>query len=311
MVGICFSNGDFITMSSDSIGRLTGISGTETVATFADVFLLGIAAPFLFKQWFLFSVVYRIHYRGIIVRSDKKRRKGQSFHAFFTCEDYNTFMRILLVEDEPKLNQSLKAGLTHKGFAVDSALDGTQGQDLAESETYDLIILDVLLPSLDGYQVCRNLRSEGISTPILFLTAKDSLEEKVMGLEAGGDDYLVKPFEFKELVARIRALLRRPRSVLPGVLEQGALRLDPAKQEVLLDQAVIPMTLREFQLLEYFMRNVTRVLTRDELLDHVWDREGYTLSNTVDVHIKNLRQKLGKYGKHLETVRGVGYRLAP
>ena len=219
-------------------------------------------------------------------------------------------MRILVVEDEQKLNFSIKKGLQQKGYAVDSAFDGQEGEMFAENEDYDLIILDVLLPKKDGYTVCRDLRAFGIPAPILFLTAKDSTEEKIAGLDAGGDDYIVKPFAFAELVARIRALLRRPKETLPTVLKNGELSLDTTQQKVMLGKKEIVLTLREFQLLEYFLRNKNKVLSRGEILDHVWDMSSDAFSNSVDVHVKNLRRKLkGDYAKHIETVRGIGYRF--
>lgn len=223
---------------------------------------------------------------------------------------YNATMRILLVEDEQKLNFAIKKGLEQKGYAVDSAFDGDEGELFAENEEYDLIILDVLLPKKDGYTVCKNIRSFGVSSPILFLTAKDTLDEKVQGLDAGGDDYLVKPFAFAELVARIRALLRRPKNTIPTVLRSGNLSLDSAQQKVRLGGKEVVLTLREYQLLEYFLRNKNRVLSRGEILDHVWDMSSDAFSNSVDVHVKNLRKKLkGEYAKHIQTVRGIGYRF--
>lgn len=223
---------------------------------------------------------------------------------------YNAGMRILVVEDEQKLNFSIKKGLQQKGYAVDSAFDGQEGEMFAENEDYDLIILDILLPKKDGYTLCRDLRSYGVHAPILFLTAKDSTEEKIEGLDAGGDDYIVKPFEFAELVARIRALLRRPKETLPTVLQSGDLSLDTTQQKVMLGKKEIVLTLREFQLLEYFLRNKNKVLSRGEIFDHVWDMTNDAFSNSVDVHVKNLRKKLkGDYAKHIETVRGIGYRF--
>lgn len=219
-------------------------------------------------------------------------------------------MRILLVEDEPKLNASIKKGLQQKGYAVDNAFDGEEGQMFAESEDYDLIILDILMPKRDGLEVCKNLRAQGILTPVLFLTAKDALEEKVEGLDVGADDYLVKPFEFAELLARIRALLRRPRVALSVMLQVGNLVLDTQAQLVTVDGKRIDLTLREFHLLEYLLRNKNKILSREEILEHVWDMNFDSFSNTVDVHVKNIRKKLkGEYATHLETVRGVGYRF--
>lgn len=219
-------------------------------------------------------------------------------------------MRILLVEDEVKLNQSIKKGLEQKGYAVDSAYDGEQGELLAESENYDLIILDILMPKKDGLTVCRNLRSHGIHAPIIFLTAKDSLTDKITGLDSGADDYLVKPFEFTELLARIRALLRRPKTALPVVLSVKDLTLDMEKHSLKIKNREIKVTLRELHLLEYLLRNKNKVVTREELLEHVWDVNFDSFSNTVDVHIKNLRKKMkGEYAEKLETIRGLGYRF--
>ena len=220
-------------------------------------------------------------------------------------------MRILLVEDEPKLNLSIKKGLEQKGYAVDSAFDGEKGQMFAENEEYDLIILDILMPKKDGLTVCRTLRQQGIHSPILFLTAKDTLDDKISGLDSGADDYIVKPFEFSEFLARIRALLRRPQHVLPTLLKSGNLILDTQTHMVKIDNEKIDLTLLEFRLLEYFMRNANNVLTREDILSHVWDAAFDSFSNTVDVHVKNLRKKLkGGYDEKLETVRGVGYRFA-
>lgn len=220
-------------------------------------------------------------------------------------------MRLLVVEDEAKLNQSIKKGLEQKGYAVDSAYDGEQGEILAENETYDLIILDILMPKKDGLSVCRDLRAHGVHAPIIFLTAKDSLSDKITGLDSGADDYLIKPFEFFELLARIRALLRRPKTALPVVLSIKGLVLDMGKHVLKIDNREVKLTLRELRLLEYFMRNKNTVVTREELLEHVWDVNFDSFSNTVDVHIKNLRKKLkGEYAEKLETIRGLGYKLA-
>ncbi len=219
-------------------------------------------------------------------------------------------MRLLVVEDEPKLNFLIKKGLQQKGYAVDSAFDGVEGQLFAENEVYDLIILDILLPKNDGMAVCKNLRTLGITVPIIFLTAKDALEDKVLGLDSGADDYLVKPFEFTELLARIRALLRRPKASLPVLLASGALTLDTGAQTAKINDRKVPLTKREFRLLEYLLRNKNKVLTREQILDHVWDMSSDAYSNTVDAHVKNLRRKLkGEYAKRLETVRGVGYKF--
>lgn len=219
-------------------------------------------------------------------------------------------MKILIVEDEIKLNKGLASALERKGFAVDSAFDGEEGEKLARWNEYDLIILDVMMPKRDGVEVCKNLRAIGKKMPILMLTAKDAIEDKVLGLETGADDYLGKPFSFDELVARIRSLLRRPPMSAGDVFELEDLVLDTQSMKVTIKDKELSLTLREYSLLEYLLRNRGKVLTRDDLLEHVWDRNHDTLSNVVDVHIKNLRKKLpNKYAKYIETVRGKGFCL--
>jgi two-component system copper resistance phosphate regulon response regulator CusR len=220
-------------------------------------------------------------------------------------------MRLLVVEDEPKLNKGLALGLTGRGYAVDCALDGEAGESLARMNCYDLIILDIMLPKRDGRTVCRNLRMSGIVTPVLFLTAKDAVEDKVSGLDDGGDDYLVKPFSFEELAARIRSLLRRPPEVMGDILQLDGITLDTKTQKLMVDQEEIYLTLREYGVLEYLLRNTARVVTRDEIVDHVWDRNFDSFSNVVDVHVKNVRKKLSMtYAKRIETIWGKGYRLS-
>lgn len=219
-------------------------------------------------------------------------------------------MKILIVEDEVKLNKGLKAGLERKGFAVDSAFDGEEGERLAKWNEYDLVILDVMLPKRDGIQICQNLREAHKNMPILMLTAKDTTEDKVTGLEAGADDYLGKPFSFEELVARVRSLLRRPPLTAQDVFEWQELVLNTRSQKVTIKEKELNLTLREYSLLEYLLRNCDKVLTRDDLLEHVWDRNHDTLSNVVDVHMKNLRKKLPKkYAELIKTIRGKGFRL--
>lgn len=224
---------------------------------------------------------------------------------------YDAPMKILVVEDEPKLNQGLVQGLKNHGYAVDFAFDGEEGEKLARINAYDLIILDIMMPKRDGLEVCRNIRRAGISTPVIFLTAKDAVNDKVDGLDEGADDYLVKPFAFAELSARIRALFRRPRQSGGDVLELDGLSMDTRAQKVTANGKELPLTLREYGLLEYLMRNKGKVVTRQDILDHVWDRFFDSLSNVVDVHLKNLRKKLPeKYAKRIKTVWGKGYRLA-
>ncbi len=219
-------------------------------------------------------------------------------------------MKILLVEDEPKLNKNIAEGLKNRGYAVDSAFDGEEGQRMALWADYDLIILDIMMPKRNGLEVCSTLRAKGKNMPILMLTAKDTVQDKVTGLDIGADDYLIKPFSFEELTARMRSLLRRPSIAATDVLEFEDLRLDTRSQELTNKGKRIELTLREYALMEYLMRNVGRVLSREDLLEHVWDRNHDSFSNVVDVHLKNLRKKLPTlYAKRIKTVWGKGYQL--
>jgi len=219
-------------------------------------------------------------------------------------------MKILVVEDELKLNKGLVTGLQNKGYAVDFAFDGEEAEKMALWNDYDLIVMDIMMPKQDGLKTAENLRSKGIATPILFLTAKDSVEDKITGLNQGADDYLIKPFAFEELSARIRALLRRPPLKALDILKLDNLRLDTSSQFVSIDGQALDLTLREYGLLEYFLRNKDKVVTREDILEHVWDRFHDSFSNVVDVHLKNLRKKLpNAYAKRIQTVWGKGYRL--
>ncbi len=220
-------------------------------------------------------------------------------------------MRILVVEDEPKLNKGLVKALKNQGYAVDFAFEGVAGETLARRNPYDLIILDIMMPLRDGLTVCQNLRHDQITTPILFLTAKDAIEDKVTGLDHGGDDYLTKPFSFEELLARIRSLLRRPNQLVPDIMTLDGLTLDTQAQRVTIANKEIHLTAREYALLEYLLRNQNTVVTRDDILSHVWDSFYDSLSNVVDVHLKNLRKKLpNQYARRIKTIRGKGYRLS-
>ncbi len=222
-------------------------------------------------------------------------------------------MRILIVEDEEKLALSLKKGLEKEGFAVDYIMDGEAGERriVISHKDYDLIILDLMLPGKDGFQICKAVREQQINIPILVLTARDATDDKVAALDAGADDYLVKPFSFEELMARVRALLRRPEQALPNELVVRDLKLDTTTRKVTRKGKEINLTLKEFNLLEYLMRNADQVLTREQILDHLWDFAFDSFSNVVDVHIKNLRKKIDgtHHEKLLETIRGVGYRI--
>lgn len=220
-------------------------------------------------------------------------------------------MRILLVEDNRRLNASLKAGLEEDGYAVDAAFDGEEGEAFALSAPYDVIILDVMLPQKDGFSVCRDLRQDGVRFPILMLTARDAVDDRVTGLDSGADDYLVKPFSMSELRARLRALLRRDISDKRSYLQVADLILDPADHSVERAGVPIDLTPREFTILEYLMRSRNRILTREMIIAHVWDYDFISGSNVVDVYIRRLRRKIDNpfESKLLETIRGVGYRL--
>ena len=222
-------------------------------------------------------------------------------------------MKILLVEDEQKLAEALVKGLGLEGYTVDTIPDGKKAltRISLHRADYDLIILDLMLPSMDGHEICRQVREMNITIPILVLTARAETDSKVKLLLSGADDYLVKPFSFAELNARIKALLRRPAESLPETLKIGDLELNPAERRALREGKEIPLTLKEFGLLEYFMRHPNQVVNREDLLNHLWDFNYVGFSNVVDVHVKNLRRKLGEdAGRLLETVRGIGYRLA-
>ena len=220
-------------------------------------------------------------------------------------------VRLLVVEDDQSLAKVLVRGLTEEGHAVDHAATSAAALDAPQVNHYALVVRDLGLPDGDGLAVCRKIRDGGNPTPILMLTARDGLSDKVAGLDAGADDYLTKPFAYPELAARVRALLRRPRDVMSPVLEWGDLKLDPAAHTVWRGAIMIPLTPREFSLLDFLLRHPGAVCTREDLLEHVWDAHYDGLSNVVDVHIANLRRKLSLPDRPepIETVRGVGYRL--
>lgn len=222
-------------------------------------------------------------------------------------------MRILVVEDEHKIANSIKKGLEQEAYAVDVAYDGVEGFDLAATEDYDVIVLDLMLPGMDGVELCRRLRDEKKHTPILMLTAKGELKDKVRGLDSGADDYLVKPFAFEELLARVRALSRRPSNHLGSVLKVGDLSLDTLNFEVERDGQGIVLSRTEFALLEYLLRHPNRTLTKGQIISHVWDYDADILPNTVEVYISYLRSKIDKPFKNkpplIHTVRGFGYRI--
>ena len=217
-------------------------------------------------------------------------------------------MRLLVVEDEARLAAALQRGLQAEGFAVDVTGDGQDGLELARHGEYDAMILDVMLPRLSGYRVVRQLRAEEHWLPVLMLSAKDGEYDQADGLDCGADDYLTKPFSYVVLLARLRALLRRGTPERPAVLRHGDLELDPAQRKVTVAGAEVVLTAREFALLEYLLRRPGEVVSKTELLDHVWDAALETAANAVEVYVGYLRRKIGR--ERLETVRGAGYRLA-
>lgn len=222
-------------------------------------------------------------------------------------------MRILIIEDEHKIANSIKRGLEQENFAVDVSYDGIQGYDFATSEEHDVIILDLMLPGMDGVTICKKLREEGNHTPIIMLTAKGSLDNKVEGLNAGADDYLVKPFAFEELLARVRALSRRPQVKLDSKLKVGDLELDSISFVVTRADKNIVLSRKEFALLEFLLRNAGKIINKDSIIAHVWDYDADVLPNTVEVYIGYLRKKIDlafpKSKQLIHTVRGFGYKI--
>ncbi len=222
-------------------------------------------------------------------------------------------MKVLIVEDEEKMAKLIQKGLEKEGYAADYVLDGETAEKRIglNKDVYDVIILDLMLPQKSGVEVCKAIRELKITTPILILTAKDMTADKIAALDMGADDYLVKPFSFEELLARVRALMRRPVQVLPTILEAGGITLKSNERKVFINGKEVPMTMKEFGLLEYLMKNPNRVLTRDQIMEHLWGWDFDSFSNVVDVHVKNLRKKLHdtRGQRVLETVRGLGYRF--
>jgi two-component system, OmpR family, response regulator len=220
-------------------------------------------------------------------------------------------MNVLVVEDEVKMAALIRRGLKEEGLTVDVAGTGEDGLGMARSSTYDAIVLDVILPGIDGFETCRQLRVEGIWAPVLMLTARGALEDRISGLDGGADDYLTKPFSFAELLARLRALVRRGQAERPSIIEVGELRLDPATHQVWRGEAEIDLSAKEFVLLETFMRSPGHVLTRTHLLDQAWEYDFEHRSNVIEVYVRYLRRKIdAPFGvKSIETIRGAGYRL--
>lgn len=222
-------------------------------------------------------------------------------------------MKILLIEDDHKISTALAQGLSQERFVVDTAFTGVEGFDLATDEQYDCIILDRLLPGMDGLTLCKNLRQQHIHTPILMLTAKAQIEDRVEGLEGGADDYLTKPFAFEELLARVKALIRRPVKIATTVLQVGSVTLNPDTFEVTRKGTSITLSAKEFALLEYFMRHPNQTLSKDQIIRHVWQYDTSILPNTVEAFVGYLRQKLEKdfpsLPKLFSTIRGFGYKM--
>lgn len=222
-------------------------------------------------------------------------------------------MRILVIEDEHRIAESIKRGLKQENYVVDVAYDGELGYDLAATEDYDVIILDLMLPKIDGLEICQRLRKQAIHTPILMLTARGDLQDRVNGLNTGADDYLLKPFAFSELLARVRALSRRPKQQLANVLQFADLVLDSINFSVKRADQEIKLSRKEFALLEYLMRHPGQILSKNQLIDHVWDYDSDVLPNTVEVYIGYLRKKIDQpftaQPALIQTVRGFGYRL--
>ena len=236
---------------------------------------------------------------------------GSGIHEFLILVGYIHLMRILLVEDEERIADFVTRGLSEQGYAVDVASDGEEALHWVDLVSFDLIVLDVMLPRVSGIEVCRVLRERGYQAPILMLTARDTVEDRVRGLDSGADDYLVKPFAFAELVARLRALARRPPQAPSAVLTVGDLKFDTSVLEVRRQGVLIDLTAKERVLLEYLMRHKEQVLSRTMIAEHVWNYEFDNATNVIDVHIRNLRRKIDDpfERKLIQTVRGAGYRI--
>ncbi len=221
-------------------------------------------------------------------------------------------MRVLIIEDQENLAKLIKTGLETEGFAVDCVHEGVVGQSRMElyHDDYDIVILDLMLPDKDGMTICKEVRAKNITTPILMLTARDGEADIVQGLNSGADDYVVKPFSFKILLARMHALLRRPKPVIPVLLKTREITLNPLTKKVFVRDREARLTLKEFSLLEYLMRHPNQVMNREQIISNLWDFAYDSFSNIVDVHITNLRKKIGdRDGKILQTVYGIGYKI--
>jgi two-component system, OmpR family, response regulator len=231
----------------------------------------------------------------------------KTIHPPLIARQDNVHMRVLVVEDEPKMADLLARGLREEGHAADVAATGEDALWMARAVDYDAIVLDVMLPGTDGMETCRSLRAAGVWSPVLMLTARDAVDDRITGLDAGADDYVLKPFSFGELLARLRALVRRAPHERPAVLETGRLRLDPAERRAWHAGTELQLPGKAFALLEAFMRRPGQALSRDQLLEAAWDMAFESRSNIVDVYVKSLREQIG--ADAIETVRGAGYRL--
>ena len=222
-------------------------------------------------------------------------------------------MRILLVEDEVDVAGFIRKGLMEQAYAVDVARNGDEAMELASISPYDAIILDVMIPEPDGMEVCRSIRTAGSATPILMLTARGSVDDKITGLDAGADDYLAKPFEFRELLARTRALLRRRGAILSPTIRAGDMELDTRSHRVSVEGQSLTLTTKEYSVLEYLARNCGRIVSREEIAEHVWGQEFDPFSNLIEVYINRLRRHIERVtpGKYIHTIRGAGYMLEP
>jgi len=223
--------------------------------------------------------------------------------------NYIETMRVLLVEDEADLVRSMRKGLSEQSYAVDVAMTGAAALERVATNPYDAIVLDVMIPPPDGIEVCRRLRDGGVTSPIMMLTARDAVDDRIRGLDSGADDYLVKPFEFAELLARLRALIRRGGAKQMPVIEIDSLRIDTRSRRVARDGREIPLTAKEYALLEYMAANAGRVIGREEIAEHVWNEEFDAFSNLIEVYVNRLRRAIGR--EMIHTVRGAGYRLEP
>ncbi len=234
-----------------------------------------------------------------------------NFHLIFIIIVYNeVVMKILIVEDNQKLAGYIEKALKQESYCVDCVYDGETGERRALLGEYDLLILDIMLPQKDGFTVCKNLRKHNVNLPIILLTAREEIDDKVKGLDSGADDYLTKPFELAELLARIRALLRRPKEKTAEILQAQDLIVDNSKHAIKKGEIELQLTLKEYAVLEYLVRNKGQVLGREQILEHCWDFAFDSFSNIVDVYIKQLRRKLDdKSEKYIKTIRGIGYQM--